>query len=61
MASGKCALIEPALCHLLDLLVQKKIVASDIITHSLKLEEAPAAYKTFCAKQDSCVKVVLHP
>jgi threonine dehydrogenase-like Zn-dependent dehydrogenase len=30
-------------------------------THRLPLDEAPAAYKMFQAKQDGCVKVVLKP
>jgi threonine dehydrogenase-like Zn-dependent dehydrogenase len=32
-----------------------------VITHRLRLDEAPEAYKTFKHKQDNCVKVVLKP
>jgi threonine dehydrogenase-like Zn-dependent dehydrogenase len=32
-----------------------------IITHRLRLEEAPDAYAMFSAKRDGCVKVVLTP
>jgi threonine dehydrogenase-like Zn-dependent dehydrogenase len=32
-----------------------------VITHRLKLEDAPKAYEIFCDKQDECVKVVLKP
>ena len=32
-----------------------------IITHRVKLDEAPEAYKTFRDKKDGCIKVVLHP
>jgi threonine dehydrogenase-like Zn-dependent dehydrogenase len=34
---------------------------SQIITHRLKLDEGPAAYKTFRDKKDGCIKVVLRP
>jgi threonine dehydrogenase-like Zn-dependent dehydrogenase len=44
----------------------KKIEAGDIdpsfvITHEVKLEDAPQAYKTFRDKEDGCIKVVLKP
>jgi threonine dehydrogenase-like Zn-dependent dehydrogenase len=38
-----------------------EIDASFPITHRLKLDDAPEAYKTFRDKQDSCIKVVLKP
>src|ERR1700712_3838356 len=34
---------------------------SAIITHRLKLKDAPEAYKTFRDKKDGCIKVVLTP
>jgi threonine dehydrogenase-like Zn-dependent dehydrogenase len=34
---------------------------SFIITHRMKLEQAPAAYRMFRDKQDDCIKVVLTP
>jgi threonine dehydrogenase-like Zn-dependent dehydrogenase len=34
---------------------------SFIITHRMKLDEAPLAYRMFRDKQDNCVKVVLRP
>jgi threonine dehydrogenase-like Zn-dependent dehydrogenase len=34
---------------------------SFIITHRMKLEQAPAAYRMFRDKQDHCIKVVLTP
>jgi threonine dehydrogenase-like Zn-dependent dehydrogenase len=34
---------------------------SFIITHRLKLDEAPRAYQTFNQKQEHCIKVVLRP
>ncbi len=44
----------------------KKIEAGEIdpsfiITHEVKLGEAPAAYKMFRDKTEGCIKVVLHP
>ncbi len=44
----------------------KKIEAGEIdpsfiITHRLKLDDAPEAYKTFRDKEDGCIKVVLKP
>ncbi len=38
-----------------------EIDPSFIITHRLKLADAPAAYKTFRDKEDGCIKVVLKP
>jgi threonine dehydrogenase-like Zn-dependent dehydrogenase len=44
----------------------KKVEAGEIdpsfvITHTLKLEDGPGAYKTFRDKKDGCIKVVLKP
>jgi len=44
----------------------KKIEAGEIdpsfvITHRVKLDDAPEAYKTFRDKKDGCIKVVLSP
>jgi threonine dehydrogenase-like Zn-dependent dehydrogenase len=38
-----------------------EIDPSFVITHRLKLADAPDAYKTFRDKQDGCIKVVLQP
>ena len=38
-----------------------QIDPSFVITHRVKLEDAPSAYKTFRDKKDGCVKVVLTP
>jgi len=32
-----------------------------VVTHHVKLEDAPAAFKTFHDHDDGCIKVVLHP
>jgi threonine dehydrogenase-like Zn-dependent dehydrogenase len=38
-----------------------EIDPSFVITHRVKLADAPDAYKTFRDKQDGCIKVVLRP
>jgi threonine dehydrogenase-like Zn-dependent dehydrogenase len=38
-----------------------EIDPSFVITHRLKLEDGPGAYKTFRDKKDGCIKVVLAP
>jgi len=49
----------------LPLLMQRiergEIDPSFVITHRLRLEEAPDAYRTFRDKKDGCVKVVMKP
>lgn len=47
------------LAPLLEKIENGDIDPSFIITHSLPLEQAPEAYKTFRDKQDGCIKVVL--
>lgn len=46
---------------LLKKIEAKEIDPSFVITHRLKLEDAPNAYKTFRDKKDGCIKVVLAP
>jgi threonine dehydrogenase-like Zn-dependent dehydrogenase len=46
---------------LLDKIEQGAIDPSFVVTHRLKLDEAPQAYKTFRDKRDGCIKVVLTP
>jgi threonine dehydrogenase-like Zn-dependent dehydrogenase len=36
-----------------------EIDPSFVITHRIKLEDAPKAYKTFRDKEDGCIKVVV--
>jgi threonine dehydrogenase-like Zn-dependent dehydrogenase len=38
-----------------------EIDPSFVITHRLRLEEAPGAYQTFNTDKNSCIKVVLKP
>ncbi|CAN5895425.1 zinc-dependent alcohol dehydrogenase [soil metagenome] len=46
---------------LLEKIQAGEIDPSFVITHRLKLEEGPEAYKTFRDKKDNCIKVVLSP
>ncbi len=47
--------------ELLNMVANDKIDPSFIITHRLRLEEGPDAYKMFKDKKDGCIKVVMHP
>ncbi|HBG27515.1 MAG TPA: glutathione-dependent formaldehyde dehydrogenase [Phycisphaerales bacterium] len=52
----------PKYCKpLYDLIWNNKIDPSVIITHRMKLDDAPQAYEMFKHKKDKCVKVVLKP
>jgi threonine dehydrogenase-like Zn-dependent dehydrogenase len=46
---------------LLERIRKGEIDPSFVITHKLKLEDGPGAYKIFRDKQDECIKVVLKP
>ncbi len=46
---------------LLNKITAGEIDPSFVITHRVKLEDAPAMYKTFRDKEDGCIKVVLKP
>ncbi len=46
---------------LLQKIEKGEIDPSFVITHRVKLADAPAAYKTFRDKKDGCIKVVLTP
>jgi threonine dehydrogenase-like Zn-dependent dehydrogenase len=46
---------------LLELVAEEKIDPSFVITHRLRLADAPEAYETFKHKKDGCIKVVLQP
>jgi threonine dehydrogenase-like Zn-dependent dehydrogenase len=46
---------------LLALIEQGKIDPSVVVTHTGSLEQGPELYKTFRAKKDGCIKVVLKP
>ncbi len=46
---------------LLERIQKGEIDPSFVITHKVKLDEAPQMYKTFRDKKDGCIKVVLKP
>lgn len=46
---------------LLEKIEKEEIDPSFIITHQLKLDDAPEAYKAFRDKKDGCIKVVMSP
>jgi threonine dehydrogenase-like Zn-dependent dehydrogenase len=46
---------------LLERVVRGEIDPSFVITHRLRLEDAPGAYRMFRDKRDECIKVVMKP
>jgi threonine dehydrogenase-like Zn-dependent dehydrogenase len=46
---------------LMERVERGEIDPSFVITHRMRLDEAPEAYKIFRDKQDRCIKVVLKP
>jgi threonine dehydrogenase-like Zn-dependent dehydrogenase len=46
---------------LLDRIERGEIDPTSILTHKLRLEDAPFAYQMFRAKRDDCIKVILNP
>jgi threonine dehydrogenase-like Zn-dependent dehydrogenase len=46
---------------LLDRIQQGQIDPSFVVTHRMRLADAPEGYKIFRNKQDECIKVVLNP
>lgn len=46
---------------LFDLIEKGEIDPSFIITHKMRLEDAPHGYDIFKNKKDNCIKIVLKP
>jgi threonine dehydrogenase-like Zn-dependent dehydrogenase len=46
---------------LLERIASGQIDPTFVITHTMRLEDAPHGYKIFCEKQDECIKIVLKP
>jgi threonine dehydrogenase-like Zn-dependent dehydrogenase len=46
---------------LLERIEKGEIDPSFVVTHRMRLEQAPVAYETFNNKQDECIKIVLKP
>lgn len=53
--------VQKYLPKLMEMVEQEVIDLSFMITHTVPLSEAPAAYQMFNEKKDDCVKVVLKP
>lgn len=47
--------------RILNLIIEKKFDATDIITHRLSLDKGEHAYEIFDKKEDNCIKVILKP
>jgi threonine dehydrogenase-like Zn-dependent dehydrogenase len=58
--AGQCH-VHRYLRPLLDRIQRGDIDPSFVITHRMKLEDAPEGFTTFLDKEDSCEKVVLKP
>ena len=58
--TGQCH-VQLYLKPLLERIQKGEIDPSFVITHRLRLEEAPHGYATFLQKQDDCIKIVLKP
>ena len=60
--------IKTGQCHahrylrpLLDRIQRREIDPSFVITHRMRLDDAPEGYAKFLNKEDGCIKVVLKP
>ncbi|HZU75324.1 MAG TPA: zinc-dependent alcohol dehydrogenase [Dehalococcoidia bacterium] len=60
LRSGQCH-VQRYMPKLLRHIERGDIDPSFIITHRMKLDEAPVGYETFKNKEDSCLKVVMTP
>jgi threonine dehydrogenase-like Zn-dependent dehydrogenase len=60
LKSGQCH-VHRYLRPLMDRIQKGEIDPSFVITHRMKLDEAPQAFEMFSGKQDNCIKVVLKP
>jgi threonine dehydrogenase-like Zn-dependent dehydrogenase len=60
LRAGQCH-VQKYLRPLYERIRDGQIDPSFVITHSLKLDDAPEGFETFKHKQDECVKVVLKP
>jgi threonine dehydrogenase-like Zn-dependent dehydrogenase len=58
--TGQCH-VQRYMRPLLERIQRGEIDPSFIITHRMRLEEAPEGYSTFLHKEDDCVRVVLTP
>jgi threonine dehydrogenase-like Zn-dependent dehydrogenase len=60
MRTGQCH-VHRYMKPLLQRIENGEIDPSFVITHQMKLDEAPSGYETFMKKEDDCIKIVLKP
>ena len=60
LKTGQAPVI-PYIPYLYKLVAEEKVDISDIITHTLPLDQAARAYEIFDTKADNCIKVILKP
>jgi threonine dehydrogenase-like Zn-dependent dehydrogenase len=58
--TGQCH-VHKYMTPLLDRIQKGEIDPSFVITHTMRLDEAPEGYAMFLNKEDDCIKVVLKP
>jgi threonine dehydrogenase-like Zn-dependent dehydrogenase len=58
--TGQCH-VQRYMRPLMERIQNGDIDPSFVITHRMKLDDAPEGYKTFCDKEDDCIKIVLKP
>jgi threonine dehydrogenase-like Zn-dependent dehydrogenase len=60
MKTGQCH-VQRYMRPLLERIQNGEIDPSFVITHRMRLDEAPTGYEIFTNKQDDCIKIVLKP
>jgi threonine dehydrogenase-like Zn-dependent dehydrogenase len=60
MAAGQCD-VQRFLPDLLQRVLDGDFDTTSLISHRVKLEEAPHMYEIFAEKKDGCTKVVMQP
>jgi threonine dehydrogenase-like Zn-dependent dehydrogenase len=58
--TGQCH-VQRYMRPLLDRIQKEEIDTSFVITHRMRLEDAPEGYDIFTNKEDNCIKIVLKP
>ena len=58
--TGQCH-VQRYMRPLLEMIQDGEIDPSFVITHPMRLEDAPEGYQIFSDKQDDCIKIVLKP
>lgn len=61
MWRGGQVMVHKYIDELLKLVIDKKVILDDVITHRMPLADAAKGYDIFNKKEDDCVKVVMKP